>query len=287
MIRRNLRGPYAQGVVNPYTTHVHPYPTRFHGAIYTRPVFGMPYAQSPHAVFKPDDFYSYYGVSGLGAFGGSSLGNGTIGGNTLGLGATGTPIYWHSYNEKTKTLQGGLNKVLVSNAFHEITVDGKLGAETCAALGLCKTQFPSELASQVPDEIVAEATNICNQVMTSTPAVKTQIATYMTELVNTRAVVPPEPIVSPSEIVSPDTAPVITPAPLPELEASIPAIVQPVIEQPMPAPDLSVTTPMELPEMEVDAMVAAQSQSNTGLYVVLGVVALAGGAYVAKKKGWI
>lgn len=56
-----VRGPkpnyqYVAGVPTPYHVHVHPYPTRYHGGIWTRPVFGMPYVQSVQSVFKPDDF---------------------------------------------------------------------------------------------------------------------------------------------------------------------------------------------------------------------------------------
>jgi len=46
----------APGVPNPYTVHVHPYPTRFHGSIYTRPEFGLPYVGRPQSVFRPRNF---------------------------------------------------------------------------------------------------------------------------------------------------------------------------------------------------------------------------------------
>ena len=59
MIKSNLMGPYPKGVPSPYVAHVHPYPTRFHGPIYTRPVFGFPWVESPQAVFKPNDFTPY------------------------------------------------------------------------------------------------------------------------------------------------------------------------------------------------------------------------------------
>jgi len=56
------------GVPNPYSLHVHPYPTRFHGPIYTRPVFGMPWQWAPQSVFKPNDLYNGGGgMNGLGA----------------------------------------------------------------------------------------------------------------------------------------------------------------------------------------------------------------------------
>ena len=62
------------GVPNPYSLHVHPYPTRFHGPIYTRPVFGMPWKWAPQSVFKPNDMYNGGGgMNGLGAYEKESL----------------------------------------------------------------------------------------------------------------------------------------------------------------------------------------------------------------------
>jgi hypothetical protein len=52
-------------VPSQFEAHVHPWPTRYHGPIYTRPVFGLPYVQSPYAVFKPGDF-SATATAGLG-----------------------------------------------------------------------------------------------------------------------------------------------------------------------------------------------------------------------------
>ena len=40
------------GVTSPVVAHVHPYPTRFHGGIWKRPVFGFPWNRSPYAVFR-------------------------------------------------------------------------------------------------------------------------------------------------------------------------------------------------------------------------------------------
>ncbi len=48
----------APGVPNPYIVHRHPYPTRYHGTINTRPVFGLPYVGRPQGVFRPVNFYS-------------------------------------------------------------------------------------------------------------------------------------------------------------------------------------------------------------------------------------
>ncbi len=44
---------YPTGVPTPYTTHVHPYPTRFHGGIWRRPAFGLPWVRSPFNVIRP------------------------------------------------------------------------------------------------------------------------------------------------------------------------------------------------------------------------------------------
>ena len=57
---------YPPGVRSQYEVHVHPWPTRYHGPIYTRPEFHFPYVQNPQAVFKPDDFSSFYAASGVG-----------------------------------------------------------------------------------------------------------------------------------------------------------------------------------------------------------------------------
>jgi hypothetical protein len=53
-------GPVPPGVPNPYTVMLHSYPTRFHGPIYTRPQFGLPWAE------RPNDFGLEAGMQGLG-----------------------------------------------------------------------------------------------------------------------------------------------------------------------------------------------------------------------------
>jgi hypothetical protein len=275
-IKRNLNGPYSQGVPNPYTAHVHPYPTRYHGAIYTRPTFGLPYVRQPHAVFKPDDFYSYYGVTGLGGLG--SFGGSTLGGNSLGLGATGTPIYWHGFNPKTQALQGALNKVLVANQYREITVDGKLGAETCAALGICRAHYPEELASQVSSEIVAEAVKICNQVISQSSTTKADIDRRLKAMVANRDPIPPEPLVTQTEIVPASTAPIISeppPAALPPVVAPpAPEPVPPYIAQPAPAP-----IEMEIPELMVEAEPPPEDHSKQRLAIGVALLVAGGAGY--------
>ena len=56
-LRRSLMGPYQRGVPSQYVVHYHPWPTRFHGPLYQRPVFRFPWQSSPQNVFKPGDFY--------------------------------------------------------------------------------------------------------------------------------------------------------------------------------------------------------------------------------------
>jgi hypothetical protein len=46
----------APGVPSPFVAHQHPYPTRYHGGIWTRPEFSFPYVSSPFEVFMPRDF---------------------------------------------------------------------------------------------------------------------------------------------------------------------------------------------------------------------------------------
>lgn len=62
------------GVPTPYAVHVHPYPTRYHGGQWVRPVFGLPRVQSVSSVFQPNQMQPSPGsgelfapVSGLGS----------------------------------------------------------------------------------------------------------------------------------------------------------------------------------------------------------------------------
>jgi hypothetical protein len=40
-------------IVSPYTPHVSPYPTRFHGGIWVRPEAGYPFVPEVQGVFMP------------------------------------------------------------------------------------------------------------------------------------------------------------------------------------------------------------------------------------------
>lgn len=46
-----------RGVPTPLTVHVHPYPTRFHGGIWKRPVFGLPQVRRPYNTIQPSNMY--------------------------------------------------------------------------------------------------------------------------------------------------------------------------------------------------------------------------------------
>lgn len=88
------------GVPNPYVSTTHGYPTRYHGGIWTRPVFGMPYQPAVQSVFKPTDFNdgnpalrAQHGLGEAlfeayeGVFGVQRQGGGVFGPSLYGLGA--------------------------------------------------------------------------------------------------------------------------------------------------------------------------------------------------------
>lgn len=80
---------YPAGVPNPLTRHYHPYPTRFHGSQYVRPVFTLPYVLSPLHVNMPGEIAglgSDFNV-GRGIFRPGGYGGGVFDGNLAGLGA--------------------------------------------------------------------------------------------------------------------------------------------------------------------------------------------------------
>ena len=83
---------YPAGVPNPLHKHTHPYPTRYHGTIYTRPVYTLPFSENPHAVPMPRDFAGFGSVAlgdyevGRGIFRPGGYGGGVFDGNIAGLG---------------------------------------------------------------------------------------------------------------------------------------------------------------------------------------------------------
>ncbi len=53
-------GPYPEGVPNPFGVRVHAYPTRYHGPVYTRPMYAL------HWMDRPYDFGVPRGTAGMG-----------------------------------------------------------------------------------------------------------------------------------------------------------------------------------------------------------------------------
>ena len=113
---------YPAGLPNPLVRHWHPYPTRFHGSIYTRPVFELPYVLSPSNVAQPGEIAGLgsYDV-GCGVFRPGGYGGGVFDGNLAGLGAT---------SDQLTYLQGKLKEA--EQAF----VGAKLASDTTAAKAL-------------------------------------------------------------------------------------------------------------------------------------------------------
>jgi hypothetical protein len=163
-VERAGAGPYPHGVATPLQAHVHPYPTRFHGAIYTRPVFGFPYVRNPHAVFKPNDFHDFYTgnptMNGLGAlqfttrrgvFGPGGHGGGVFQtAQTMGFGQdtidtqaqaadvvaqAAAALPYGVYSANTVQWQNSLNDTIKAKGYSIplLKADGILGPETCTA----------------------------------------------------------------------------------------------------------------------------------------------------------
>jgi hypothetical protein len=159
---KRLGSNYVDGVPTPYSMHVHPYPTRFHGGIWSRPTFGFPVAPTPSTVFlpprdidmipdRPPNGYSGLGELqydvGEGIFRPGGYGGGVFDGNLAGapaLGSAGsrslgddasdaTNYPWLQVSSATSTLQQATNTALVAAGYCPIAVDGKLGPATCGA----------------------------------------------------------------------------------------------------------------------------------------------------------
>lgn len=178
-----------RGVPTPLAVHVHPYPTRYHGGIWTRPVTApLPFMVAVQSVFKPDNFYEgnpglmRMGVKGLGdvawqtnrgVYGAQRDGGGIFSPSAVyGLGEfitsvvmpkidsgtavpqTGTsapPLA--SKDPRVKSLQSYLNKVLASAAYAPIGVDGDVGPQTCGAIAWYKATGRSIATGTTRDRI--------------------------------------------------------------------------------------------------------------------------------------
>ncbi len=180
-----MKGPgYPAGVPTPYAMHVHPYPTRFHGAIYSRPVFGMEQIQQPASVFipgrdidmRPDKPYTGNAFNGLGdlqydvgegIFRPGGYGGGVFDGNLSGAPALGKKkalgaateeqkasdqlnFPYGKYSAQTKQLQDKLNRLLIKNKLCPIVADGKLGPATCGAAIYPAVMVDPEFVSLAP-----------------------------------------------------------------------------------------------------------------------------------------
>ena len=193
-VERAGAGPYPPGVASPLQAHVHPYPTRFHGAIYTRPVFRFPYVRNPHAVFKPGDFHDYYtgnpAMNGLGALQFNSrkgvFGPGGHGGGifqtaqTMGIGQdlptdpniafkdseeaqtiaqAASSLPWGVKNATTLTFQQGLNAIISAKGLGaQITADGILGKQTCDAAAKAAAVPSIDFPGMIPAACAAGGT---------------------------------------------------------------------------------------------------------------------------------
>lgn len=265
------------GVVNPYVAHVHPYPTRYHGAIYTRPVFGTPFVRTPHDVFKPSDFHEFYAAKKLGSLGGAF-------GETTGGAIPGTKILWMSVkNARVLYLQQGLNKVLIAKGYYPIKEDGIFGKASCGALAFCVYKHAADTKAQVAPEVLIEAAKVCDSVG--------KPASFPMPVENPNAVKATEPV---PVVVTPPVLPApAVPTPIPEttpmpLPGSDPSTYTPAwVKQ---GGDASITyTPnnsgvTNLPELTVDAEVPRKNKSSsTGIWLAAAVVG-AGVAYYFLRK---
>jgi hypothetical protein len=165
--------PIVPGVPTPYFFQNRVYPSRFHGGIWTRPVFGFPKIARPQDVFTrgydidrevPQPTLSGLGAApdmdwqtGDGVFKPGGYGGGVFDSNISGLGSLGNGLPrrasrrgwsvrgihglgddsadypWKVKSDKTSALQTATNVALLKAGLCPITVDGKLGGATCGA----------------------------------------------------------------------------------------------------------------------------------------------------------
>lgn len=78
--RASIFGDTYNGVPNPQIPHTHPYPTRYHGPIFTTPKFGLPFKANPYASAP----YSGTGDASRGMSMGTQLVIGLVGAAAIG-----------------------------------------------------------------------------------------------------------------------------------------------------------------------------------------------------------
>jgi len=171
-IRRGV-GDYPQGVPNPYIMHRHPFPTRFHGGIWTRPVFGFPLMPRTTSVMVPG-YDITNGTAGLGRvpvrramagwnvgqgiFKPGGYGGGVFDGNISGLGSEATDYPWKAYSAKTVELQQTTNQALRQAGYCPIAEDGKLGPATCGARAQLSLDYAGRTLFALPSTCPGDGT---------------------------------------------------------------------------------------------------------------------------------
>lgn len=183
--------PIVPGVPTPYFYQNRVWPSRFHGPIYTRPMFGFPERPKTQEVFTqgynlnrevPQPTLSGLGATvgegmlwetgngvfkpggyGGGVFDGDISGLGSIGPRTIrhkksrartlrGLGAvSSTDMPWKTKADATIALQSTINAYLLRFGMCPISVDGKLGPGTCGAARYVLDQNGDKSDAEMPD----------------------------------------------------------------------------------------------------------------------------------------
>lgn len=179
--------PIVPGVPNQYFYQNRVWPSRFHGPIYTRPVFGAPVIATPYQNFTPgydiDRHVPQPTLSGLGAtvgegklwneeggvFGPGGYGGGVFDGNISGLGSVGPrpsvkgigmgavssdDMPWGSKSDATVALQSTINAHLLAMGMCPISVDGKLGPATCGGGAYVVQQKGGNPADELPSACI-------------------------------------------------------------------------------------------------------------------------------------
>ncbi len=223
----------AYGIPNPYAATTHPYPTRYHGGIWTRPVFGFPYVTSLQSVFKPTDFNDanpalrglgeMLVTTGNGVFGEPSGGGGVFGPSLYGLGYDAPTFYpnatvaaaassapqapplkgqgkGESGDPRVAELQGYLNRVLTAAKLPTLSTDGKLGPKACGAIAWYSTtgrSLASSTTAAAIDQnlaaVGAQYAKVCATLTAVAPATAT-VVTAVTAPPKATAPVAPTPL---------------------------------------------------------------------------------------------
>lgn len=125
---QSVFGPTMEGVVNPRVPHAHPYPTRYHGGVWTTPVFGQPYRSQSYMAGRPGYESQWLQLSGAGPDGlgepllcsssGSTLLDAALGGAVGYIAAPkgSKPEWWAAAGASATALAGLMGAVCVVGA---------------------------------------------------------------------------------------------------------------------------------------------------------------------------